>query len=153
MFPQNVQREAYECSILQVCRPPCHCVMYCSCEGFLKLLVPSWEKLSNTKVISSVCDCNRENCFLRDLIRSLLAGFPGSRSEPLHLSSVSVSSISSVIHQVISVQLKCHRGPSPHSCWDQPTTVTETCYLVFCLYFCSFLYRMQTLAPLSHLDE
>lgn len=81
------------------------------------LLVPSWEKLPNTKVISSVCDCNLENCFLRDRIRSLLTGFPGSQSEPLHLSSVSVSSISSVIHQLISVQLKCHRGPSPHSCW------------------------------------
>lgn len=99
------------------------------------LLVPSWEKLPNTKVISSVCDCNLENCFLRDRIRSLLAGFPGSQSEPLHLSSVSVSSISSVIHQLISVQLKCHRGPSPHSCWANNSHRN----LVFCFYFCFLL--------------
>lgn len=50
---------------------------------------------------------------LQELVFYLATGFPGSLSEPLQLSSVSVSSISAAIHLLISVLIKCHQTALP----------------------------------------
>lgn len=48
--------------------------------------------------------------------------FPGSLSEPLHPSSVSVGSISCVIHQLISVE---SGSSAPRSRWARPATIRQ----------------------------